>query len=325
MQMRGVHMSSSGVQAGLPRVHAHLLGKARLAASWLPYVATLKMLCDRQQRAGNWEEAADMRDHLGMMYALLLSQHHIPESEPAHGMLTEAVGHAISYLKENMDALLPGTESTHVEQAMCMLVLARYLANRDGSSVPADLIALMERVAEALGSAEEALTLHAREWIELAHGAFEHLRSRAGNWPASISAFPAQATPARAYRLKSLLALFLKYLPTSGDGTEDWLESKVGNARWHAVAVAESAYVNPCPNTLRDQYRRRWGAGLQAFLSSTRKRTVWPEVALFLPAPVREKAAFVSIVHGEETLMVNACTAARLLVSTFAVNSLLNL
>lgn len=323
MQMRGVHISGNGVQAGLPRVQAHLLGKARSAASWLPYVAALKMLCSHQQREGSWEEAADVRDHLGMTYALLLAEQHVSESEPAHGMSMEAIDRAISYLQENADDLLPGTGDTHVEQAMCMLVLARYLVNRDSHTVPAGVFALMERLAKTLGSAEDALTQRAREWIELAHDAFEHLQEHAGRRPAS--AYPARAIPARAYRLKSLLELFVKYLPESAGGAEDWLESKIGNARWYAVAVAESAYVNPCPDALRDQYRRRWGTGLQAFLSASRKRTVWPEVALFLPAPLREKAAFVSIVQGEETLMVNACTAARLLVNTFAVNSLLNL
>lgn len=323
MQMRGVHVSGNGVQASLPRVQAHLLGKARSTASWLPYAATIKMLCGQQQREGSWEEAADMRDHLGMTYALLLAEHHISEAEPAHGMVMEAIDRAISYLQENADGLLTGTDDTHVEQAMCMLVLARYLVNRGNRGAPSEGFALMERLVEALGSAEDALTQRAREWIELAHDAFEHLQAHAGR--RSASAYPAQAVPVRAYRLKSLLELFVKYLPESVGGAEDWLESKVGNARWYAVAVAESAYVNPCPGALRDQYRRRWGTGLQAFLSASRKRTVWPEVALFLPAPLREKAAFVSIVQGEETLMVNACTAARLLVSTFAVNSLLSL
>lgn len=322
LHMRGIYTHTDGAQTALPRNRMPLHKSSRRTAPWLPYLATLNMLCQQQQREGNWEEATDLCDHLGMTYALLLAQSHISDSEPAHAMLMETIDRAISHIKTHMDTLLAKGGSTHIDQAICMLVFTRYLASRNSSRAFSGLIIPMERLAENLSLFKGAATPRAQQWMALALDAFEQFQADVNRAPSTAQT--PYAAPSGVYPLETLLETFLKSLSTNSDSKDNCFETGVGNDRWHAIAIAESTFVNPCPDNLRDQYRHRWSADSQAFLSSTRKRIVWPEMALFLPPMLREKAAFVGL--SPSWGVVNNCrTAARLLVAVFAIYKLFKL
>ncbi|MGB3070741.1 MAG: hypothetical protein WBC18_19455 [Ottowia sp.] len=325
--MRGMHMGSDGAQLALPRVHtpfqSTLFGDARSAASRLPYVATLKMLCDQQQPEGSWESAVDVCEHLGMTYALLLAQRHIPESEPVHGTLADTIDRAVAYLRENLEPLLLGPGGVHAEQAICMVVFARYLESRNDFGESSDLAVPMEQLEESLGSAESMEASGSQEWVALAREIFKQLRVHGGH--RTSPTYPADTAAAEAYKLEGLLESFLASLPVNQDGTSDWLNEGKGPERWHAIAIAESLYVTPYPQMWRDHHLRRRSADLQAFLSSARMQIVQPEIALFWPAAIRENAAFIRIAREGNELLTNACAAARLLVSFCVVCELLDI
>lgn len=316
MQMRGIYTNSRGMQIALPRAQAPLFGKTASTASWLPYMATLKMLCSQQRLQGHWEEAADVSDHLGMTYALLIAQRHISVAESAHGMLRDAIRRAVSYVVKNMDAWV-NSDDAYVMRAMCMLVLTRYLLHLSDSEERSNLALAVERLAETLNDLEGEITPQLREWVELARDASELFQKHAGNRCTALSLV--EAVSDESCGSSVLLESFLTSLSTGQDFKQEGLGGASGSERWLAIAIAEGLSVKPYPDAMRSQCRR--GAiHLQAFISSSRKQVVRPELALFLPAAIREKAAFVSTVQEEKALVLDGCTAARLLIRCFAVD-----
>lgn len=320
MQMRGVHTNRQGMQTALPRVHAPLFGETVSNSSWLPYLATLNMLCGEQRLEGNWEDAADVCDHLALTYALLLSRAHIKVTDPVRGKLKDAIRRAISYALQNMSTLLAKAIDMPFAQAMYVLVFARYLEGLDSRGDGSAAMRAVEQIAESLSAVEGPMTSVAQDWLELARQAWWPVREPAGeNLLASLPA------GARASESPWMLALQESFLMSLSTGLHRGAAGRgicSGGERWLSIAIAESLYVKPYPEEWRDRSRRS-GTHLKAFIAVSRKRIVWPEMALFLPAGIRDKAAFASIGLEGRELVVDGGTAARLLINCFAADELL--
>ncbi len=319
LRLQGLHIDRNGVQTALPQTQNPQYLPPRPIEPWRPFTPALHMLCQQQQREGNWLNVVGC-DHLGMMYALLLAQRHVVKTTLTHAMLVQAIDHAMAYLQKSIATLLLRTHAAHIEQAMCLLIFTRYLSSRNGCGAFPDLIDHMERLAKKLRSCANSASPHSKPWISLALGAFEQCKTHVNCQPIISVTFrtgPAgECTPESAFRP------FCKSPTTNHQSDNDFHDDGFGNQRWQAISIAESSLLNPCHDALLDKYYMRWTLTHRHFYYRQVNGSSGPGWPSFAPTS-REQAAFLALTPACD-LASNCRTAAQLLLTAFATYKLFN-
>lgn len=319
LRLQGLHVGSNGVQTVLPRTQPAQHPPALPIDPWQPFIRTVHMLCQQQQRDGNWLNVMGC-DHLGMIYALLLAQRHVAVTEPAHAMLAQAIDRAIAYPGKNIDSLLLRTVTAHIEQAMRLLVYTRYICSRHGRHDSPHLLDRMARLAENLSYLENTASVQAKPWASLALDAFEqcqiHVADATGQ-PSGFKAGLADELPP-----ESIQVAFLKLPFINRRNDDGFYADGFNNQRWQAIAIAEISLLNPCQGALRDKHYLRWALAHKHFYCREVNGSSgpgWPSLAPL----AREQAVLLSLAPGSD-LVSNCSAAALLLVTAFSTFKLFN-
>ncbi|MCT9813067.1 hypothetical protein N0K08_20760 [Acidovorax sp. Be4] len=319
LRLRGLHVDSNGVQTVLPRMPGARCTPASPIDPWQPFIPTVDMLCQQQQRDGNWLNVMGC-DHLGMIYALLLAQRHVAATEPAHAMLAQAIDRAIAYPGKNTDSWLLRTDTAHIEQAMRLLVYTRYISSRQGGRDFPNLIGHTAQLAENLNSLESTASAQAKPWTSLALDAFDQCQIHVANETGQSPAF--KARQAGVLPPEPIPEAFLKPPPINRQSNDDFYADGFDNQRWQSIAIAEISLLNPCHGALRDKHYLRWALAHRHFYCREVNGSSGPGWPSLAPLS-REQAVLLSLAPGSD-LVSNCSAAALLLLTAFSTYKLFN-
>lgn len=150
LRLQGLHIAEDGV---------HIEAQPAQAMDALPPPAPAAMplpraqvpLCEHQQQGGDATQGFGC-DRLCVTYALMLTQHHITETELAQDDVIQAIERAFTCVEKNIDGLRMRDDAAYIEQTMCLLIFTRYISSRNTDGAFNNLIQHMERLAQHLAA-----------------------------------------------------------------------------------------------------------------------------------------------------------------------------
>lgn len=147
LRLQGLHIGVDGVHTELPEAAPaqHMPLPAR------PSKTSPLQFCAHQPREGDAAHrfACDRRC---VTHALLLTQHHIAQTELAQDDVIQAIERAFNCVEKNIDSQRTQEDATYIEQTMCLLIFTRYISSRNTDGAFNNLIQHMERLAQNLSA-----------------------------------------------------------------------------------------------------------------------------------------------------------------------------
>ncbi|WP_353233273.1 hypothetical protein [Pseudomonas helleri] len=324
LRLRGFHMGGDGARTALPRttivptpLHTRPTQVAgTMRTQLLPFSASLQQLTRQQQAAGNWL-GMERGDHMGMTYSLLLMQRHLSVDDPAHPTLVKTTERAVKYLAGYIDSLLAYPDCAFIEQALCLLVLTRYITDRSACNDLPRLIIPMEQLAQNLAAVQPDAPASTRLWMTLALNAFAqcqaHVNDETAPAPSEVIAPVTDICS-----LEWLVETFFESLSSTGNADDNGYSFSGYQDRWQSIAITEYAFQNIAPLISDTQTYRHFECHLEKIINFFNQQIVWPELALFLPPAMREQAAFFHL-PPSRGLVTNCRSTAHLLVTAYAI------
>ena len=323
LRLRGIHIGNNGVRTVLPRTvpthHSRRNHSQPMNTQWLPYAATLRLLALQQLPQGNWW-CLGRCDHLGMLYALLLAQRHMSQGDPAHAMLVRTIERAVEYLTDNIDKLLLQPQEELVEQAMCLLVVTRYITDRHSNEGLSSLIIPMDRLAQNLSTFQYCADAPTRLWVSMALHAFDKCQEHVNGESVLNTAPYGSAT--EVCSLKNLVDTFFDSLSAASNSVDNRYLSDASNERWQSIAIAEYTLLNSEPDIAHQNDYESIQSDLEELLKSIHQQIIWPEMRVFLPPSVRDHAAFFQLAPARG-MVTSGRASAHLLVTAYAIGKLI--
>ena len=281
LHLRGIYFNGKQAEVAVPHMESASLPTTQQYSRFQTPSATVLDMLLQQQSEGSWQASDDFRDHLGFTYALLQTQRHMDQRE-----LERTLNRAIAYTVREQKSLPRDTATT----AMALLVLSRFLNTTHYTSEEnlRNLLPLMEELAQGLDAAAQTTPQthsdNAADWVwsKLAL----HAYSLAGR---SQSIASKQAIEPNNKQQFAIFIDFCLQCLNKASGADRGIQS---SAQWQAIALAEIAQLQADIELQPSQDLRRWSAALQRGLDSMSERTVWPELAMYLPPILRRQAVF---------------------------------
>lgn len=149
LRLQGMHIGEDGVHSELPKFQSTQRIPLQPAAPKMPHPWVKAPVCEQHERNNS---AGFSCDRLCVTYALLLTQHHIAETELAQGDVIRAIERAFNCVEKNIESLRMRSDADYIEQTMCLLTFTRYISNRNTDGAFSNLISHMERLVRHLNS-----------------------------------------------------------------------------------------------------------------------------------------------------------------------------
>lgn len=281
LHLRGVYFNGKQTEISVPHMDSASLSTAQQYSRFQTPSPTIIDMLLQQQSEGSWQASNDFRDHLGFTYALMQTQRHMDQRE-----LERALLRAIAYIVRHQENLQHDLTTT----AMGLLVLSRFLSTPHYASEDnlRNLLPLMDELAQDLRATAQPLqksdtsTTDAWVWSKLALHAYKLLGLNQSN--ASKQALEPKN--------KEQFAIFIDYLLRCLNKVSSSEREAQMNVQWQAIALAEIAQLHADIELQASQDLRSWSSALQRGLDSMSERTVWPEIAMYLPPILRRQAVF---------------------------------
>ncbi|MEG0003016.1 MAG: hypothetical protein RR720_20790 [Comamonas sp.] len=151
LRLQGLHIGEDGVHTQLPEVAP---AQHMPLPAHPPGTFTLKsktQFCAQQPHEGDAARSFGC-DRRCVTHALLLTQHHIAQTELAQGDVIHAIERAFHCVEKNIDSLRTHEDAAYIEQTMCLLIFTRYISSRNTDGAFNNLIQHMERLAQNLSA-----------------------------------------------------------------------------------------------------------------------------------------------------------------------------
>lgn len=151
LRLQGLHIAEGGVHIEAQPTQPLDMLPLTVAPKKMPSPGSQAPLCGYQQHGGQGMQGFGC-DRLCVTYALMLTQHHIAETELAQDDVIQAIERAFTCVEKNIDGLRRGADAAYIEQTMCLLIFTRYISSRNTDGAFNDLIQHMERLAQHLAA-----------------------------------------------------------------------------------------------------------------------------------------------------------------------------
>lgn len=147
LRLQGLHIDEDGVHTELPEVEPaqHMPLPAR------PCKTSPLQFCAQQPHEDDAARSFGC-DRRCVTHALLLTQHHIAQTELAQGDVIHAIERAFNCVEKNIDSLRTHEDAACIEQTMCLLIFTRYISSRNTDGAFNNFIQHMERLAQNLSA-----------------------------------------------------------------------------------------------------------------------------------------------------------------------------
>jgi len=148
LRLQGLHIGENGVHIeAQPAQAMDALPPPTPPAMSLPRAQV--PLCEQQGGDGTQGFGCD---RLCVTYALMLTQHHITQTELAQDDVIQAIERAFTCVEKNIAGLRMHDDAAYIEQTMCLLIFTRYISSRNTDGAFNNLIQHMERLAQHLAT-----------------------------------------------------------------------------------------------------------------------------------------------------------------------------
>lgn len=263
--LEGLHINPLGEMRTLPRhsPSAPRLGHSDAAPAI--YQATQELLAQSQSEDGSWPEASTLIDHLGITYALLLTQRQTGPSAAS----SMTIHRAIAYQAEQMQRWSLHECGSDLLKGLSLMVLVQYIHLYPGAacSTPLrDLIGLLSR--QLHGKAANAGGGTA-PWAQLA---LQSLQKSVQHQSPEVQAAENTAPDSDSQWLhaawQQLQALAL-----------DQEHSKLHPEPWVSAALMECSLQQGKPWFSSHTQRSQFLSGMQSLFKTCYQRMVWPKAA----------------------------------------------
>ncbi len=261
--LEGLHISPLGEMRTLPRYDPSSPRSGHGNAASAIYEATQELLARSQSEDGSWSEASTLIDHLGITYALLLTQRQIAPTEAS----SMTVHRAIAYQAEQMQRWSLHECGSDLLKAMSLIVLVQYVHLYPGAGCATplrDLIGLLSR--QLHGKAARGANASA-PWAQLALQSLQ----KSGQQPSDLQAAGSAAADGDSQWLhaawQQLQAL-----------AQDEEHSKLHPEPWVSAALMECSLQQGKPLFASHAQRSQFVSGMQSVFKTCYQRMVWPKL-----------------------------------------------
>jgi hypothetical protein len=262
--LEGLHISPLGEMRTLPRHDPLSPRSSHGSAASAIYQATQELLARSQSEDGSWPEASTLVDHLGITYALLLTQRQSAPT-PSSSM---TVHRAIAYQAEQMQRWSLHECGSDLLKAMSLIVLVQYVHLYPGAGCATPLRDLIGLLSQQLhGKAVRGAGATA-PWAQLALQSLQ----KSGQQPSDLQA--ATGSPAADGDSPWLHAAWQQLQALA----QDQEHSKLHPEPWVSAALMECSLQHGQPLFASHAQRSQFFSGMQSLFKTCYQRMVWPKL-----------------------------------------------
>ena len=263
--LEGLHISALGEMRTLPRHHPSAPRHGHSSAAPAIYQATQALLAQSQSEDGSWPEASTLIDHLGITYALLLTQRQTGPNEVS----SMTVHRAMAYQAEQMRRWSLHECGSELLKAMSLIVLVQYVQLYPGAGCAAPLRDLIGLLSQQLhGKATKAGSATA-PWAQLALQSLQ----KSGQHPSPEGQAPHNTAPGTDNQWLHAAWLQLQALAL------DQEHSKMHPEPWVSAALMECSLQQGHATFSSHSQRSQFLSGMQSLFKTCYQRMVWPKTA----------------------------------------------
>ena len=302
--LEGLHLCPLGEMRTLPHYPPAAPRQNRGDAAPAIYQATQQLLALSQSEDGSWPEASTLIDHLGITYALLLTQRQ--SGTTAASSMT--VHRAIAYQVAQMQRWSLHECGSDLLKAMGLIVLVQYVHLYPGAGSAAALRDLIGLLSQQLHGKTGNAAGASAPWAQLALQSLQLSGQQAGDAPGGSEA--ASATDCQwlhaAWQQMHALA-------------QDQEHSKLHPEPWVATALMECSLQHGQPAFSSPAQRSQFFSGMQSLFKTCYQRRVWPKAGH--PLAGRQRPAS----GGSRAPLTDCRVASQLLITISAAVNFSNL
>ncbi|QMV74086.1 hypothetical protein HS961_15265 [Comamonas piscis] len=266
--LEGLHISPLGEMRTLPRYDPSAPRNSHGSAASAIYQATQDLLARSQSEDGSWPEASTLIDHLGISYALLLTQRQGGPTEAS----SMTVHRAIAYQVEQMQRWSLHECGSDLLKAMSLIVLVQYVHLYPGAGCATPLRDLIGLLSQQLHGKAGRGAVASAPWAQLALQSLQ----KSGQQPSEGQAPDHSALDGDSQWLhaawQQLQAL-----------AHDEEHSKLHPEPWVSAALMECSMQHGKPLFASHAQRSQFLSGMQSLFKTCYQRMVWPKLP-HLPA-----------------------------------------
>lgn len=276
--LEGLHINPLGEMRTLPRHHPSATRLSHSGAAPAIYQATQELLAQSQSEDGSWPEASTLIDHLGITYALLLTQRQTGPSAAS----SMTIHRAIAYQAEQMHRWSLHECGSDLLKGLSLMVLVQYIHLYPGAACATPLRDLIGLLSQQLHGKTAIDAESSPPWAQLA---LQSLQQNGHSQPAAAKNAQA-ATDSHWLQVawQPLQQLALDRAHAGQQRSEPWV----------AAALMECSLQRGSLSFSNQALRNQFFSGMQLLFKTCYQRMVWPEVTRLQLSRQRKTAGFIS-------------------------------